>query len=353
MRIIRLCTLLDFGGLEQRLVTISKVQDEHEWIFCALGTGGEASRQIEENGKRVVLLESKYTIPSLQAVRLLVDFFRKENPDVVHTSGAEANFHGIIAAQFAGIKKLVAEDIGIPNQKYPHRIVFRLLYKFPSFVLANALPVWQYLSQNNGVSPNRLRIIPNPIDFTSNRTIERSHSSEFQILTVSRLKAVKNIEGVLRVLARLKMAGYPFLFTIIGEGDHFEALMETVVELGLQNEVHFKGYLPDPFSSVEVADLFILNSFTEGFSNALAEAMSSGIPCLATNVGAASDMIQENKSGWLIKPNDDKGLFEKLRHIFSLDREILVKVGETGKESIKDKYSLQVHLDQLMEIYSD
>ena len=77
MKIIRLCTLLNFGGLEQRLVTISKVEDEHEWVFCALGTGGAAAEQIEKNGKKVVVLDATYTIPSLASIRRLVEFFEQ------------------------------------------------------------------------------------------------------------------------------------------------------------------------------------------------------------------------------------------------------------------------------------
>lgn len=353
MKIIRLCTLLDFGGLEQRLVNISKVEDENEWVFCALGSGGLAGDQIRKNGKRVVLLQTSFTIPSIKAIFKLVEFFKKEQPDVVHTSGAEANFHGIIAAKIAGVKRLIAEEIGIPNQKHLHKTAFRLLYKFPSYVLANASPVEKYLNQDNDVSPKKLRIIPNPIVFSTIKNIGVSDSKEFQILTVSRLKAVKNIEGVFRVLDRLKQAGKAFRFTIIGEGDHFHPLADLVNELGLQNEVDFKGFLPDPFSAVEAADLFILNSFTEGFSNALAEAMASGIPCLASEVGAAGDMIQENETGWLVKPFNEEGLFEKLKFILSLDKDTLGKVGQKGKESISMKYSLQKHLNQLMEVYQN
>lgn len=352
MKIIRLCTVLDFGGLEQRLVNISKVEDEHEWVFCALGTGGTAATQIEKNGKRVVLLETEIRIPSIKAIQRLVEFFKNERPDVVHTSGAEANFHGIVAAKIAGVKRLIAEEIGIPNQKFLHKVFFSLLYRFPSYVLANALAVGKYLTEYNRVSSAKLRIIPNPIELSSSKTIKLSDDPEFHILAVSRLTAVKNIDGILRVLARLKQAGKAFKFTLIGDGDHFQGLKNLVDELALGDLVDFKGYRADPFSVVDGADLFILNSFTEGFSNALAEAMAAGIPCLATNVGAAGDMIQENETGWLVQPGDDEGLFRKLGFISSLDREVLARVGQSGKESIRGKYSLQEHLHQLMEIYN-
>lgn len=351
MKIIRLCTLLDFGGLEQRLVNISKVEDEHEWVFCALGSGGAAATQIKKNGKRVVLLETEIRIPSIKAIQRLVEFFKDERPDVVHTSGAEANFHGIVAAKMAGVKRLIAEEIGIPNQKFLHKVLFSLLYRFPSYVLANALPVGNYLTEHNSVSSAKLRIIPNPVELYSSKTIKLSDDPEFHILTVSRLTAVKNIDGILRVLGRLKTAGKAFKFTVIGDGDHFQGLKDLVDELALRDLVDFKGYVLDPFSTVEVADLFILNSFTEGFSNALAEAMAAGIPCLATEVGAAGDLIVENETGWLVKPDDDVGLLEKLIFILTLDKKTLAEIGRRGVESIRDKFSLQQHQGKLMEVY--
>ncbi|GAB3219729.1 glycosyltransferase [Algoriphagus aestuariicola] len=351
MKIIRLCTLLDFGGLEQRLATISKVDDSNEWVFCALGTGGDAAKQIEKNGKRVVLLETSYTIPSLQAIFELLRFFKNERPDMVHTSGAEANFHGIIAAKITGVKKLISEEIGIPNQKFFHRFAFRLLYKFPSHILGNAFPVGKYLSEVNGVPSDKLKIIPNPVDFSSIKDIERSESSEFHILTVSRLKAVKNIEGVLRVIACLKKDGKAVRFTVVGEGDHFPVLRNLVNELDLKEQVDFKGYLPKPFSVIECADIFVLNSFTEGFSNALAEAMAAGIPSLAADVGAARDLITESETGWLVSAGDDDGLYGKLNFIMSLEKSRRENVGKTGRISIREKFSLERHMDQLMELY--
>lgn len=340
-----------FGGLEQRLVNISKVEDEHEWVFCALGSGGAAATQIKKNGKRVVLLETGIRIPSIKAIQRLVEFFKNERPDVVHTSGAEANFHGIVAAKIAGVKRLIAEEIGIPNQKFLHKVLFSLLYRFPSYVLANALPVGKYLTEHNSVSSAKLRIIPNPVELSSSKTIKLSDAPEFHVLTVSRLTAVKNIDGILRVLARLKTTGKAFKFTVIGDGDHFQYLKDLVNELALGDLVDFKGYRADPFSGVDVADLFVLNSFSEGFSNALAEAMSAGVPILASEVGAAGDLIREDETGWLAKPGDEEGLFQKLKFISSLDKKRLAQVGTSGQASIRGRYSLQQHRDQLMEIY--
>ena len=272
---------------------------------------------------------------------------------MVHTSGAEANFHGIIAAKLAGVKKLIAEEIGIPNQKLPHKILFQILYKFPDSVLANSKPVANYLEKENGVNPKVLGIIPNPLNSIPEKAVLQSNSKEFQILTVSRLKSVKNIEGVLKVIALLLKENHPLKFTIIGDGDNFQVLKEMAFDLGIAENVEFKGFIPKPLSGVIETNLFILNSFTEGFSNALVEAMAAGIPCLVTEVGAASDLIQDDETGWLVKPGNDQGLYFRMKFILSLEKERLAEVGTNGRNAVKSKYALSQHVNQLLEVYQN
>jgi glycosyltransferase involved in cell wall biosynthesis len=351
MKIIRISTLLHFGGLEQRLVNLSKVQDNNEWIFCAIGSGGTASEQILNNGKQVILLNLSYSIPSRQAIKGLIDLFKIEKPDVVHTSGAEANFHGIISAKIAGIKTIVAEEIGIPNQSRLVKFVFSGLYIFSSSVIANSNQVGEYLRKENKVSEKKLQIIPNPVPDSNLNQIASSSDFCFHLVTVSRLKAVKNIKGILEVISILFSEGAKIKFSLIGDGDEQESLEACVVSLGLDNIVEFKGYHLNPWSTVEEANLFILNSNSEGFSNALAEAMAMGIPCLATRVGAAEDLISDGENGWLVPPNDNQALHEKLRYIIRIDKNELLEIGKKGKIHIQNRYSLQRHVSALLQVY--
>lgn len=351
IKIIRLVSELNFGGVEKRLENISRVKDTHQWVFCALGKGGTAAEAIKRNNHRVVLLKKGCKIPNLSLLFALVSFFKKEKPDVVHTSGAEANFHGILAAKIAGVNRIVGEEIGIPGQGRMANFVFSGIYKLADAVLANSLVVSDYLKNKNGVSPHKLRLVANPIGAIPSNTIPVSSENQFEILTVSRLEAVKNIEGVLEALADLVPIHREIKFTIIGEGKHEAFLKQRVIDLNLKEHVDFLGYLEKPYSKVLHADLFVLNSHTEGFSNALTEAMLHGIPCLATNVGAASDMILDGETGWLVNPNHPKELRSKIESIMEIPKEKLAATGMRGKAWVESKYSLDRHINELSKIY--
>ena len=125
MKIIRLSTFLDFGGIESKMVNLSTYKDvENDWVFVAINKGGVAAKKIAENGKRVVCLNLGYRIPDLITVFKLFLFLRKEKPDVLHTSGAEANFFGFLAGKMAGTKNIVTEEIGIPHHSQKAKKIF-------------------------------------------------------------------------------------------------------------------------------------------------------------------------------------------------------------------------------------
>lgn len=350
MKIIRLCTFLDFGGLEQRLVNLSHIEDENEWIFCALGKGGAAAEQISKNGKKVILLEADFRIPSFKTIYNLIKLFYKERPDIVHTSGAEANFHGIIAAKLAGVKKLIAEEIGIPNQKFYHKKLSQFLFRFPEYIVSNSRIVGDYLLKENKIKKGKLKIIANPI-LSKPIVIPHANEKEFQLLTISRLIPVKNIEGIFRAISSLSKEGYSIKFTIIGEGPIRGKLNELATDLGIISIIEFKGFIARPWEEVEKTNLFILNSFTEGFSNALAEAMAAGVPCLATKVGAAEDMIEDGVSGWLVNQGDDAELYAKLKSLMNKDKAELKKIGLIGRLCIMSKFTIKEHVKNLLELY--
>jgi glycosyltransferase involved in cell wall biosynthesis len=352
MKIIRLVSELNFGGVEKRLENISAVKDTNEWIFCALGKGGTAEEAIKRNNQKVILLNRNPKIPNLSLLLSLVTLFRREKPDVVHTSGAEANFHGILAAKIAGVRTIVGEEIGIPGQGKLANLIFSVIYKLADTVMANSAVVLDYLKHINGVAAKKLKLLANPIGAIPSETIPLSSEDRFEILTVSRLEAVKNIEGVLEALAELVAMHSEIKFTIIGEGKYGSLLRQRVKDLKLDNYVDFLGFKEKPFSEFQQADLFVLNSHTEGFSNALAEAMVHGIPCLATNVGAASDMIVDGQTGWLINPGKPEELRNKIGTILNHSKEELSATGIKGKAWVESKYSLEGHIGELLKVYN-
>ncbi len=353
MKILRLSTFLDFGGVETRLANVSHIQDENEWIFVCMNREGKAAEIIKENNKKVINLNTKPSIYSLKTFWSIYKALKKEKPDVLHSSGAEANFHGILAAKLAGIKTIIGEEIGTPQHSKKAQLIFSFVYKFANYVVGNSQAVLEVVHQLDKVPQEKLVKIDNPIIFKNLDLYKTDIQTDkvFRMLMVSRLEPVKNIDGVLNVVKKLVQNNYHVKLTIAGTGSLERELKQKVTALQMDKFVEFVGFITDPYPYLQNADLYILNSFTEGFSNSLVEAMYSKTPVLSTAVGAAPEIIEDCENGFLVASNDEQALFEKLKNIFALNNEERKQIGENGHHTITTNFSLEKHIGALMKIY--
>lgn len=355
MKIMRLTTLLDFGGIETKMANLSTYNDkENEWVFVALGKGGEVEKKIRANGKRTQVLGFDYKIPSIKTIWKFYKFLKNEKPDVLHTSGAEANFFGFFAGRLAGVPKIIVEEIGVPNHSSKAKIIFQFIFKKADWVVGESKIVVDNLIQTYRLNPSKTTVIHNfgifnPIEA---RKDFKFNSEVFKIIMISRLEPVKNIEGVLNVVKRLKNEGREIRLSIAGKGSIEGELKNLVQNLEIHENVDFLGLISDPYPHLLEADLYLLNSHSEGFSNSLVEAMYSKTPSLSTSVGAAPEIIEDGISGFLTPANDEEALCNKLKAIIALPKQKLQEIGLTGHEKIVKNFSLENHVNELMKIYT-
>lgn len=355
MKIIRLSTFLDYGGIESKMIKLSKWSDENEWVFVALNKGGFAERQIQQNNKRVTCLYLDYKIPSVKTIFQLYQFLKKEKPDILHTSGAEANFFGFFAGKLAGVKNIIVEEIGIPKHSFFAKFIFKFIFRNSNKTIGESKAVIQFISNNYNVNNDDLAIVSNfgLFDYDFSNILRVKDVNFFNILMIGRLENVKNIEGVLNVFSKLINENLKVNLTILGTGNLENQLKKNVNELGIKNNVNFVGFVNDPYPFLMNSDLYVLNSFTEGFSNSLIEAMYSKTPSLSTISGAAPEIINDNEDGFLIPVDDEIALYEKIKYIMLMDRDKLESIGLKGHQKIIEGFTLAKYVENLIKIYSN
>jgi len=137
--------------------------------------------------------------------------------------------------------------------------------------------------------------------------------SGFLIVSVGRLVPWKGMDGIIRAVAEEK----EWQACIVGAGPDDKKLSMLTRKFGCADRVHFTGELAraQALGWVKTADAFVLNSTYEGLSHQLIEAMSLGIPIVATNIGGNPELITDGKEGLLIEPGDDEALRASLRWI--------------------------------------
>jgi glycosyltransferase involved in cell wall biosynthesis len=173
---------------------------------------------------------------------------------------------------------------------------------------------------------------------------------EFVIGTIGRLDPVKNHAGLIRSFACLAKEGASVRLLIVGDGperSNLEALRES---LGLGPKCVFAGYRSDTERFYGIFDTFVLNSFAEGMSNTLLEAMSCALPVVCTPVGANVELVEDGITGTLIPADDEKALlntFLRLRH----SQALCGQIGASAREFILRSFSLSWMIEQYNKLY--
>ncbi|WP_310558781.1 glycosyltransferase [Flavobacterium sp.] len=352
MKIIRLTTLLDFGGQERKYIIF--VEDgskalKNDYFFAALGHGGYAEKYILEKGFQVKIFDSKPQVSNVKNIWLLYKWFKAINPDIVHTAAAEANFHGIIAAKLAGVKVIIAEEIGLPKHSKKAKIIFKYLYKLTNKVICVSEAVKNFLIDSREIKNQKGIVIYNPA--SEPKTTKRVLSNEFTIVTVGRLEIVKNHQLLIRAFSQLNDLSTKLI--LVGDGRERGNLEQLIASLHLENRVTITGFVSNPEHFLAQAHLFVLPSLSEGFGIAVVEAMLQAVPCLCSNVGGIPEFISEKETGWLFNPNHEEELVTKINGLIATPYGDLQVIGNKGKNFVNNRFTSQKYRYNLENLYQE
>jgi glycosyltransferase involved in cell wall biosynthesis len=209
-----------------------------------------------------------------------------------------------------------------PLRRLKNLFKLRLAYGQAAAVIANSTDAADELVAHKVAARERIVFLPNPVD------VERIQSlaarpcpqpwlapghAEFTLLTSGRLHVQKNQAMLLSALA-LALPSCPRLrLVVLGEGELLAALQAQARAAGIEDKVHFAGYVADPHPWVAGADAFVLPSSWEGFPNVMLEAMACRTPVIATDCpGAGAQILEQGRCGTLVPMDDPMALAQAI-----------------------------------------
>jgi len=183
-------------------------------------------------------------------------------------------------------------------------------------------------------------------------------SDPVQIISVGRAVNKKGYDYLLAALAALP-ANLHWHFSHIGGGELFEQLQQMAIELGLESRISWLGALPqtEVLALYRSADLFVLpsrisdNGDRDGLPNVLMEAQSQRLACLSTDISGIPELIEHEKTGWLVAQKDSQALSAALAKLIS-EPALRDKLAAAGLERVHAQFSLERGIDQLVELFS-
>jgi glycosyltransferase involved in cell wall biosynthesis len=228
-------------------------------------------------------------------------------PDLLVTSNW-GSIEWALARIGSGIPHLHMEDGFGPEEhahQLPRRVLTRRLLLRRATVVVPSRLLWRTATEIWRLPRSRLRLLPNGVDPARFAATEpRADSRPVVIGTVAALRPEKNIGRLIRAMARLR-AAVPTRLVIVGDGPERGALQALAAAEGIGDQVEFAGHRPDPAPLYAGFDVFALSSDTEQMPLSVLEAMASGLPVAATDVGDVAAMLDPANRPYVVAREDE------------------------------------------------
>lgn len=194
----------------------------------------------------------------------------------------------------------------------------------------------------NGVPIERFQAHP--------ATSPSSTSRKIQIGMIGHLLPYKGWEDFISTAAVLRSLRVDAQYHVIGEGPQKSRLQHLASEAGLAGSITFHGQIHDVAKALRTLDIFLFTSHREGMSIAILEAMASGLPIVATNVGGTREQVQDGKNGFLVTAGNLRELAAKCLTLANNDA-LRKQMGQTSRSIAEQRFSEDAMLTAYARLY--
>lgn len=351
------------GGTELNAVRTAEALDLGRIELCVvhLQTHGPLRSRYERLGVRLM----HFPIPNLYSARTMVQgvrlarLLRDWEVDIVHSHDIYSNIFALPWARVLSRCSIIASRRWWYEAPRPELVaVNRWSYRFAHRVLANSSGVAGLLARDERVALEKIVEIPNFLEDSAFDVVDSGvwlaqrrawgvPDGAFAIGMIARLRPVKNHSLLLRAAAQLDSR---FHLVLIGDGPLRAELEHLAQKLGIESRVHFTGEITSAYNFNVFVDASVLCSLSEGFPNAVIEAMAAGRPVIATPVGGVTDAIVHGITGLLVPVDDPEPLANALR-MLEANPGLRIQLGEAGCLAAKLKFSQKTVIEKLVALY--
>lgn len=361
MRIVFLTRTLDRAGAQRQLVLLARglKARQHDVSVIVLYPGGPFTSDLEDAGIQVINLRRSGRWDLLRIIKSVNDVVTGLAPDVIHGYLETPNILAAIAGRRAGVGKIIfgirASRIDYRQYDWAIRIMNfleRRYSRFATSIIVNAQATEKFL-RLSGYPPEKIEVIPNGIDtrgFTRDLVRRASLRTKWGIPLdvpvvgiVARFDPKKDHRCFLEaasIVHRLRPEVH-FVSAGIAEGDGLERFKQMASEYGLSGKISLVSPESDVAGIYSALDVLCSSSaFGEGFPNVIAEAMSCGLPVVATDCGDSAYIVGD--TGIIVPIADARSLANGLLEILSQDRG---ELGRRARQRIEENFAVERLID--------
>lgn len=309
--------------------------------------------------------------PSLRALLKLRGLVKEEGFDILHCHGARAAFHGrVAAALLRGRRPRVVYSIhGFTAPRYgfvKSRILLgeeRLLVPFTDAFIAVSEAERKDFLATGFASSERVHLVRYGIDIArfAGVVVDRAEQrtalgvpvGAALVTTVCRLYFPKDVNTLLKAFAIVRTQRPSVHLLIVGEGPYRPQVESLVAELGLTTHVTLAGLRRDIPQILGVTDVFVLSTTAgEGLPITILEAMSSGLPVVASDVTGVKEEVMHQETGLIVPAKNAVALSEALLDLLTNDQRARA-MGQRGRERAEESFTLERMGRETTQVYED
>jgi glycosyltransferase involved in cell wall biosynthesis len=362
--VLLLLYTLEAAGAEKVVLSLVDRLDRRRYrpIVCGF-RGGSLRAEFERYGIPVYVLDKRRGLDLGVAWRL-VRLMKEHDIRIVHSHNFSANLWGRLAAIVAGVPVRIATEHSMPWIKSRiERGLDQSLAPLTTKIVSVSEAVRDAHLREERIRPDRMAVIYNGIERWAGSDQETAAfgyalRTELGIatdaplcLTVGRLEPPKGhatlFEAIPRILASVPRAR----FVMAGDGSLRGELEASARLLGIEHAVTFLGARNDVRRLCAVADVAINPAHREGFSIAMLEAMSAGLPIVATDVGGNAEAVISGESGIIVPPKDADALASGAIRVLA-DRELASMFGSRARQRFEERFTIERMMQSIEALYA-
>ena len=345
------------GGEVQVFLLMDGLRRHHHRNILVCPRGSASEERAREQGIEVRAIPFQ---PEWYPLRIwgMRGQLREIGPDIVHLHTGRANWLGGLASWQLGLPAITTRRMDRPIKR---SIRTRILYRT---CVQRAVAISHAVGRQlvaAGVPESMTRVVRSAVDPAAlhplhgrdaTRTALGASPDTTCLLCVASLVSRKGIDVLLQSMARLRDAGFKPALWIAGDGPERERLERLARQLGIEGQVLFLGQRGDTSDLLVASDIFVLSSRKEGLGVAALEAMALGRPVVASRVGGLAEVIDDGRTGVLVRPDDPEALGEALAKLLE-DAGLRRRLGAAGPERIRDEFSPDRMVKAYERLYTD
>ncbi len=350
---------LKTGGSERQLVYLLNNLDKNTFSPNLILLTNENSfvEEVKDSVNIVRVKNYKNIIGSFWQIKKIIE---DKKIDIVHTILPTANFFGGMIKLFMGKKiSLITSQRGEHFSYFNKWTICDLFsHRVADFVVVNSKAIKNNCVDFLKIERGKIGIVYNGVPEVNNNhysppkeTLKKYFLKDGIpiILSVGRFDELKGHQVLVKIISKILEKREIYLF-IAGDGPLKKNVEAFVKSKGLENFIKFPGNVKAIEPLYRMSDIFVLHTFSEGFSNAVSEAMAYSLPVITTDIPANRELIENDIDGILVDINDHNTFSKKIINLLE-DKQKRILIGKNARRKISKRFSIDKMVRKYEKIY--